>query len=116
MRNSSSCPSRNGSPLYCERPSQLLVVLPRLEGLSVMAVFWPTCTPSTYNVPVLPDLVTATCFHTPVGSADVPLMRCSAPDPPVVIAKRMAEPAVGTRNMFTLVPVPKSKSRRQAAV
>src|SRR6185503_20896592 len=104
MRKSSTCPSRNGSALYCERPIQLLVVLPRLEGLRVIAVFWPTCAPLTYSVPVLPDLVTATCVHAPVGSADVPLMRCSPPDPLVVIAKRMVEPLVGTRNILTVVP------------
>src|SRR6266508_328535 len=116
MRNSSICPSRNGSALYCDRPIQLFVVLPRLEGLRVILVFWPTCAPFTYSVPTLPDFVTATCVHAPVGNADVPLMRCSAPDPPVVIAKRMVEPFVGVRNILTVVPVPKSKIRRQALV
>src|SRR5512134_3204285 len=81
-----------------------------------MLVFCPTCTPSTYRVAVLPDLVTATCFHTPVGNTGEPLMRCSAPEPPVVMAKRTFEPLLGTRNMFTVVPVPMSKIRRQAPV
>src|SRR5687767_5310792 len=116
MRNSSICPSRNVSEPYCERPIQLLPVLPRLEGLRVVPVFCPTCTPSTYRVAVLPDRVTATCFHTPAGSTGVPLICCSAPEPPVVMAKRTFEPLLGTRNMLAVVPVPKSKTRRQAAV
>src|SRR5215471_7864771 len=67
-------------------------------------------------MPTPPDRVTATCFHTPVGRAGAS-MRCSAPEPPVVIAKRVVlEPLRGTRNMFAVVPDPKSKRRRQLAV
>src|SRR5512138_346311 len=116
MRKSSTCPSRYASDEYCDRPIQLLVVFPRLEGRSVMAVFCPTCAPFTYSVPVLPDSVTATCCHEPVGSAAVPLIRCSAPDPPVVMANRIVEPLVGTRNILTVVLLPKSKIRRQLPV
>ena len=44
----------------CERPIQLLVVLPRLDGLTVTFGLVATATPSTQRVPVVPDLVTAT--------------------------------------------------------
>src|SRR5919108_3275219 len=114
MRKSSICPSKNGSDEYCERPIQFWVVFPRLDGLSDMLLFWPTCTPLTYSVPVLPDLVTATCVHVPVVSAAVPLICISLPPPLVVMAKRIApEPLCGVRNILTVVPVPKSKMRRQ---
>ena len=44
-------------------------------------------------------------------------MRCSAPLPLVVIAKRGAAAARSTvRNMLRVVPVPKSKSREQAVI
>src|SRR5512144_2761918 len=112
MRKSSTRPSRFGSE-YCDRPIQLFPVLPMLEGVRVMPVLVPTTAPFTYSVPVLPDSVTATCTHEPAGSADVPLMRCSPPEPPVVIANLTPDPLVGVRNMLTLVPVPKSKMRDQ---
>src|ERR1041385_7747523 len=68
-------------------------------------------------MPTLPDSVTATWCHAPVLSADVPSMRCSPPEPLVVIAKRMEpEPLCGVRNMFAVVPVPKSNTRRHALV
>src|SRR5512143_1385417 len=115
MRKSSSRPLRKGSAEYWERPSQFWLVLPRLEGLWVMLLFVPTTEPFTYSVPVLPLFVTATCVHTPVGSADEPVICCSAPLPLVVMAKRMAlvEPFCGVRNILTVVPVPKSKMRFQ---
>jgi hypothetical protein len=36
----------NGSP-YCERPIQLLAVVPRLDGVSVMAELLATAAPLT---------------------------------------------------------------------
>src|SRR5258708_25749934 len=117
MRRSSTAPARNGSPEYSERPIQFCVVLPRLDGRSVIALLRPTSTPSTYRMPTPPDSVTATWCQPPVGSAAVPSIRCSPPAPLVVMAKRIGpEPDCGVRNMFVVVPVPRSKMRRQALV
>src|SRR5262245_44776061 len=112
MWKSSTVALRNGSA-YCDRPIQLLAVLPRLDGCSVMAVLVATAVPLTYSVPVLPDRVTARCDHVFSGSAEVALSRCSPPLPEVVIANRGAVPALTVRNMLTVVPVPKSKTRDQ---
>ena len=60
-------PLRFGSP-YCDRPIQFWVVLPRLDGRSVMVAFVPTGVPLTYSVPVLPDSVTARWIHWFAGS------------------------------------------------
>src|SRR3989338_1340131 len=46
IRKSCTSPLRYGSG-HCERPIQFCVVLPRLDGVSVMFVLLPTCTPST---------------------------------------------------------------------
>src|SRR5262245_38494380 len=63
---------------------------------------------------VLPDRVTATCTHAPVASAAGPLTCCSPPAPEVVMANRAVPlPLSGVRNMFAVVPVPKSKIRLQ---
>src|SRR5258706_14400538 len=112
MWKSSTVAARNGSA-YCERPIQLLVVAPRLDGLSVMLALVATATPLTYSVPVVPDSVTATCDQVFSGSAEVALRRCSPPLPLVVMAKRGAVPALTVRNMFAVVPVPKSNTRDQ---
>src|SRR5438874_2155327 len=82
MRKSSTCPARNGSPAYWERPIQLCVVLPRLDGRRVIAPLRPTSTPSTYRMPTPPDSVTATCFQTPAGSGAGPLTRVAVRPPP----------------------------------
>src|SRR5690348_2846172 len=82
-----------------------------------MPLLRPTCAPSTYRVPTPPDSVTATWCQPPVGSAAVPSIRCSPPAPLVVIANRIGpEPLCGVTNMFVVVSVPKSKSRRHALV
>src|SRR5688572_16498276 len=97
--------SRNGSP-YWERPIHRFPGLPRFDGLRVMFVFVPTGSPLTYSVPVFCDRVTARCAHWLVGSAAVPLIRCSWPDPAVVIANRgtlPVTPARAVRNMLTVV-------------
>jgi len=62
---------------------------------------------------VLPDSVTARCDQVFSGSAVVPLICCSPAAPEVVMAKRGAVPALTVRNMFAVVPVPKSKTRDQ---
>src|SRR3954447_12185459 len=89
-----------------------------LDGVSVIAVFWATCTPLTYIRPVPPESVIAMCVHWPIGSAEGALMICSpgVPLPLVVIAKRGVEPALAARNMYVLVPEPKSKMRDQVVV
>src|SRR5262245_14104923 len=110
MWKSSTVALRNGSA-YCDRPIQLLVVLPRLDGCKVMPVLVATAVPLTYNVPVVPDNVTARCDHVFSGSAEVALSRCSPPLPEVVMANRGAVPALSVRNMFVVVPVPKSNTR-----
>src|SRR4051794_25816857 len=118
MWNSSIVASRNGSP-YWERPIHRLPGLPRLDGFSVMAVLAPDGCPLTYRVPVLPDRVTATCTQAPTGSAAEPSIRCSAPEPPTVMANRGTSPvtpARGVRNMLMPVDWPKSNSRVQLAV
>src|SRR3954452_702397 len=80
-----------------------------------MLEFVPTGVPLTYSVPVLPDSVTATCDQLPNGSVPVSSIRCSAPPPPVVMAKRSGPPpALSVRNMLAVVPVPKSNTRDQA--
>ena len=56
---SSTSACRSGSP-YCERPIQLLVVLPMLDGLSVTLALVATWLPSTHTVTVVPERVTAT--------------------------------------------------------
>ena len=45
-------PSNSGSTANCERPIQLLVVLPRSDGRRVIAVFVPATALSMYSVPV----------------------------------------------------------------
>ena len=77
------------------------MTLPSAAGVSVMELFVPTGTPSTYMMPTLPLRVTTTCFHAPVGSADVPLITCSLPLPLAVMAKRrtLVAPFFGERNM-----------------
>src|SRR5215470_8262996 len=115
MWKSSTVALRNGSA-YCDRPIQLLAVLPRLDGCRVIAVLVATAVPLTYNVPVLPDSVTARCDHVFSGSALVALRRCSPPLPLVVMAKRGAVPALTVRNMFAVVPVPKSNTRDQVVL
>src|SRR5262245_66662293 len=68
-------------------------------------------------MPVPPDSVTATCVHAPVGSAAGPLIRCSPPDPEVVMANRaVPELLRGVRNMVTVVPVPKSQTRDHVVI
>src|SRR5262249_4328239 len=52
-----------------------------------------------------------TCDQLFSGSAVVALSRCSPPLPLVVMANRGAVPALSVRNMFAVVPVPKSKTR-----
>src|SRR5215471_13397767 len=105
MWKSSTVALRNGSALYSERPIQFWVVLPKLDGCSVIAVLVATAVPLTYSVPVLPDTVTATCDHVPRGSCEVADSRCSPPAPLVVMAKRGPEPALMVRNMLVVVPV-----------
>src|SRR3954453_3904810 len=79
-----------------------------------MLEFVPTGVPLTYSVPVLPDSVTATCDQLPNGSVPVSSIRCSAPPPPVVMAKRSGPPpALSVRNILAVVPVPKSNTRDQ---
>src|SRR6478735_1503047 len=89
-----------------------------LDGVSVIAVFWATWTPLTYIRPVPPESVIAMCVHWPIGSADGALMICSpgVPLPLTVIAKRGVEPALAARNIYVLVPEPKSKMRDQVVV
>src|SRR3954468_8260707 len=107
VARSSACP-------YCEREIQFWVVAPRSDGWMVMALLVPTAAPLTYIVPTLPLTTIATCDHWFSGSVPVPLNTCSAaPPPPVVIAKRSGEPALTVRNMYRVVPVPKSKTRDQ---
>ena len=48
---------------------------------------------------MVPRRVTATCVHSPVGSAVVPSMRCSLSAPPVVIAKRGTGCSFDTRTV-----------------
>src|ERR1051325_5115732 len=75
-----------------------------------------TGAPLRYSVPVVPDSVTATCDQVFRGSCPPPVSCCSAPPPPVVIAKRSpAPPPLTVMNMFTVVPVPKSKTRDHVA-
>jgi hypothetical protein len=62
-------------------------------------------------VPVPPASVNATCVHCPVGSWVDEVTRCSAPEPPVVMAKRGPRPSLTVRYMFRVVPEPKSNSR-----
>src|SRR5215475_2075191 len=84
-----------------------------------MPVLVAATLPFTYNVPVVPDKVTARCVHWPVGSAAVPVSCCSPPAPLVVIANLggvPVTPAAGVRNMYTVVFWPKSNSRVQEAV
>src|SRR5262249_7655364 len=111
MWKSSTVAGRYGSDEYSDRPIQFCVVVPRLDGCSVMLVFVATAVPLTYTRPVLPDNVTAMCDQVFSGSALVADRRCSPPLPLVVIAKRGPLPALRVRNMFVVVPVPKSKTR-----
>src|SRR6266545_6947888 len=99
MRSSSTCPFRYGSALYCDLPMNVCEVPPSDDGRSVIELL-ATSEPSTYRIPALPATVTATCFQAPVASGLEALILCSAPAPPVVIAKR-APPALlrGVRNM-----------------
>src|SRR5262245_61399599 len=112
MAKSSTVPLSPGSP-YWDLPIQFWVVAPMLDGRRVMFGFVPTAVPLTYNVPVLPDSVTARWIHAPVGSwpAVVGLIRCSLPPPEVVSAKRGPVPALTVRNMFVFGPEPKSNTR-----
>src|SRR5438093_490769 len=75
-----------------------------------------TSVPLTYSTPRLPDSVTATWVHVPLGSAAGPLICCSPPAPPVVMANR-AVPALlrGVRNRYAPVPLPMSNTRDQVA-
>src|ERR1041385_3257300 len=76
-----------------------------------------TGAPLRYSVPVVPDSVTATCDQVFRGNCPPPVSCCSAPPPPVVIAKRSpAPPPLMVMNMFTVVPVPKSKTRAQVSL
>src|ERR1051326_5196648 len=54
----------------------------------------------------------------PTPNAEVPSMRCSPPEPLVVMAKRNRDvlPFCGVRYMFVVVLLPKSKMRVQLAV
>src|SRR5450830_1571744 len=99
MRNSSMNPLKYGSDTYCERPIQFWLVLPSRNGAAVIALLLPTATPFTYKTPTEPASVTATCVHTPVGNAAVPVIVCSPTPLLVVIAKRTT-PALlfGDRN------------------
>src|SRR5690348_4378216 len=79
-----------------------------------MLVFVATGLPFTYSVPVLPDSVTARCVQVFALTLWLELSRCSAPLPPVLMANRgRLDPALIVRNMYRLVPVPKSKTRDQ---
>src|SRR5450756_491835 len=99
---------------YCERPIQFWVVLPRLDGCSVMLGLVATRLPFRYRRPVVPVRVTATCDQVFSGSWPPPVSCCSTPLPPAVMANRRPEPPPSTvRNMFVEVPVPKSKMRDQ---
>src|SRR3954451_1556744 len=110
----SSTVARSSASPYCERAIQFWLVLPRSDGWMVMLGLVPTAVPFTYSVPTLPFTTIATCDHWFSGSVPVPLITCSAaPPPPVVMAKRIAEPALTVRNMYRVVPVPKSKMRDQ---
>src|SRR4051794_40586460 len=110
----SSTVARSSASPYCERAIQFCVVAPRSDGWRGMALLVPTAAPLTYIVPTLPFTTIATCDHWLSGSVPVPLITCSAaPPPPVVIAKRRAEPALTVRNMYRVVPVPRSKMRDQ---
>src|SRR5258708_8365770 len=92
MLKSSTVACRLGSP-NCDLPIQLLVVLPRLDGVSVMLALVATGLPLTYSVPVVPDRVTARCVQVFSGSWPAgAVICCSAPPPPVVIAKRTGPP------------------------
>src|SRR5262245_54538977 len=67
-------------------------------------------------MPTPPLSVTATCVHTPVGSAVAPLIRCSPAAPAVVMANRgVPELDRAVRNMYDVVLLPKSKMRCQLA-
>src|ERR1041384_1314965 len=82
-------------------------------------MFWLVATglPLRYSVPVVPDSVTATCDQVFRRSCPPPVSCCSAPPPPVVIAKRSpAPPPLMVMNMYTVVPVPKSKTRAQTSL
>src|SRR3954454_9381122 len=108
----SSTVARSSASPYCERAIQFWLVLPRSDGWTVMLGLVPTAVPFTYSVPTLPFTTIATCDHWFSGSVPVPLITCSAaPPPPVLMAKRIAEPALTVRNMYRVVPVPKSKIR-----
>src|SRR5215510_1135158 len=100
-----------GSDEYSDLPIQLFVVVPRLDGCSVMLLMVATEVPLTYNVPTVPLSVTAMCDQVFSGSCEVALRRCSPPLPLVVIAKRGPEPAFSVRNMLAVVPVPISNTR-----
>src|SRR5688500_1975763 len=65
-------------------------------------------------MPVPPESVTVTWVQVPEDSAAGALMRCSAPAPPVVVAKRaVPELLRGVKNMLAAVPDPKSNTRDQ---
>src|SRR6266487_4675891 len=115
MAKSSTVAFRFGSP-YCDLPIQFWLVVPRLDGCRVMLGLVATAVPLTYNVPVLPDSVTARCVHWPTGSWVLVLICCSAPPPDVVIANRGPAPAFTVKNMYVPVPVPKSKTRDQVGI
>src|SRR5918999_1639613 len=116
MWKSSTVAFRYGSA-YCDRPIQFWLVLPRLAGRSVTFGLVPTAVPLTYSVAVFPDSVTATRDHVFSGSCPAVLLTCcSAPPPPVVMANRGPPSALMVKNMFAVVPVPKSKIRDQLVV
>src|SRR5215468_4726087 len=111
MLKSSTMELRNGSG-YCERPIQFWLVFPRLDGCRVMFALVATGLPFRYSVPVVPDSVTATCDQLFSGNCPPPVSCCSAPLPLLVIAYRSPDPPPSTvMNMFTVWPVPKSKTR-----
>ena len=92
--------------------------MPIIIGLSVMLLLVPTGLPSKYRTPVFPDNVTATSCLTPVLKVELVLICCSLPPPLVVMLNRNVPvlPFCGVRNMFVVVPLPKSKIRAQFTV
>src|SRR6266516_1099732 len=111
---SSTVALRNGSAPNCERPIQFWLVLPRFDGCRVMFGLVATGAPLRYSVPVVPDSVTATCDQVFSGNSPPPVSCCS-PLPVVIANRRPAPPPSTVRNMYVLVPVPKSNTRDQVA-
>src|SRR3954454_24638669 len=115
MLKSSTVPLRYGSG-HCERPIQFWLVAPSDDGFSVMFALLATAVPLRYSVPVVPESVTATCDQVFSGSWPPPVRSCSAPLPLLVMPKRRPlPPPLTVRNMLTVVPVPKSKTRAQVS-